>query len=459
MKIAIVGAGKLGLKVIENLINGGNSVTVIDKDETLLGKLSTHLDVMTIAGNAKNTAFLKENGIDHYDFLVATTDRDEKNIVIASFAKKIGCKRVIARVRDPEHMSQIEFIKESMNIDHIINPDLLITNEIYKYLVEQNSLDNGIYTKDKIALAEIPVSRMPQLAGRIVGRVQDLLPEMMIVAIDRAGKVIIPMIGEEIQEKDVIFIVGRKHDVTVLNNKVHENKKFTDIQRVMIVGGGKTGLYLASKLADRGTFVKLIEINKERCQYLAANLKNVMILHGDATDLSLLQDENFEKMDAFVTATGFDEENLLLALTAKRHNIPDVIAKISRESYSEIVASMGIDIILNPLNISANNIARYIQGTMRVISSTLIEGQAEMLEITAQSRMPLTDVPIKNLNLPEGIVIAAIHRGSDVIIPGGDTIIRGGDKVMMFALLSDSRDLEPLINTTVKRGFFKGDRK
>ena len=459
MKIAIVGAGKLGLKVIENLINGGNSVTVIDKDEMLLSRLSSHLDVMTIPGNAKETSFLENNDIGSYDFLVATTDKDEKNICIAAFAKKIGCKRVIARVRDPEHMNQIEFIKELMNIDHIINPDLLITNEIYKYLVEQNSLDNGIYTKDKIALAEIPVQRMKTLTGRLVGRVQDLLPEMMIVAIDRGGKVIIPMVGEEIQEKDVLFIIGRKHDVTVLNNKVHENKKFTDIQRVMIVGGGKTGLYLASKLADRGTFVKIIEIDKARCQYLSSHLKNVMVLHGDATDISLLEDENFEKMDAFVTATGFDEENLLLALTAKKHKIPDVIAKISRESYGEIISSMGIDMVLNPLNISANNIARYIQGTMRVISSTLIEGQAEMIEITAQNRMPMTGTQIRDLKLPDGIVIAAIHRGSEVIIPGGDTIIREGDKVMMFALLSDSDALEPLINVKTKIGFFKGDRK
>lgn len=459
MKIAIVGAGKLGLKVIENLINGGNSVTVIDKDEMLLSRLSSHLDVMTIPGNAKETSFLENNDIGSYDFLVATTDKDEKNICIAAFAKKIGCKRVIARVRDPEHMNQIEFIKELMNIDHIINPDLLITNEIYKYLVEQNSLDNGIYTKDKVALAEIPVQRMKTLTGRLVGRVQDLLPEMMIVAIDRGGKVIIPMVGEEIQEKDVLFIIGRKHDVTVLNNKVHENKKFTDIQRVMIVGGGKTGLYLASKLADRGTFVKIIEIDKARCQYLSSHLKNVMVLHGDATDISLLEDENFEKMDAFVTATGFDEENLLLALTAKKHKIPDVIAKISRESYGEIISNMGIDMVLNPLNISANNIARYIQGTMRVISSTLIEGQAEMIEITAQNRMPMTGTQIRDLKLPDGIVIAAIHRGSEVIIPGGDTIIREGDKVMMFALLSDSDALEPLINVKTKIGFFKGDRK
>ena len=458
MKIAIVGAGKLGLKVIDNLIQGGNSVTVIDKDEELLSRLSSHLDVMTIAGNAKSSSFLKYHNIGNYDFLVATTDKDEKNICIASFAKALGCSRVIARVRDPEHMNQIEFIKELMNIDHIVNPDLLITNEIYKYLVEMNSLDNGIYTKDKIALAEIAVSRMPHLIGKQVGRLNDILPETMIIAIDRKGKVIVPMIGEEILEGDVLFISGRVSEISELSTKTHVNKRYTNIQRVMIVGGGKTGLYLAKKLSERGTFVKIIEINKERCHYLSTHLKNVMILHGDATDLSLLEDENFEKMDAFVTATGFDEENLLLALTAKRHNIPDVIAKISRESYGEIVANMGIDMVLNPLNISANNIARYIQGTKRVLSSTLINGQAEIIEITAAERMPITGRAIRNLNLPDGILIFAIHRGREVIIPGGDTVILDGDKVLMIAMLSESDALEPLINVKTKIGFFKGER-
>lgn len=458
MKIAIVGAGKLGLKVIDNLIQGGNSVTVIDKDEELLSRLSSHLDVMTIAGNAKSTSFLKDHNIGNYDFLVATTDKDEKNICIASFAKALGCSRVIARVRDPEHMNQIEFIKELMNIDHIVNPDLLITNEIYKYLVEMNSLDNGIYTKDKIALAEIAVSRMPHLIGKQVGRLNDVLPETMIIAIDRKGKVIVPMIGETILEGDVLFISGRVSEISELSKKMHVNKKYTDIQRVMIVGGGKTGLYLAKKLSERGTFVKIIEINKERCHYLSTHLKNVMILHGDATDLSLLEDENFEKMDAFVTATGFDEENLLLALTAKRHNIPDVIAKISRESYGEIVSNMGIDMVLNPLNISANNIARYIQGTKRVLSSTLINGQAEIIEITAAERMPITGRAIRDLNLPDGILIFAIHRGREVIIPGGNTVILDGDKVLMIAMLSESDALEPLINVKTKMGFFKGVR-
>lgn len=454
MKIAIVGAGKLGMRVIENLITGGNSVTVIDKNEAVLDKLSSHVDVMTILGNAKSTSFLKEHGIGSYDFLVATTDKDEKNLCIASFAKAIGCTRVIARVRDPEHMNQLEFIKELMNIDSIINPDLLITNEIYKYLAEKNTLTNGIFTSGQVSLLEFKIRKIPALVGKTIYESHEVIGRRLIVAIDRKGKVIIPRGNTELMENDTLYVVGTKEEISELSKKVHERGKYTDLQRVMILGGGKTGFFLAQKLSDFGAFVKLIERDKERCQYLSNRLKNVMVLHGDATDLSLLEDENFEEMDAFVTATGFDEENLLLALTAKSHGIEDVIAKISRESYGDIIEKMGIDMTLNPLNISANNIARYIQGNKRVISSTLIQGQAEIVEIYADYQMPITAAKIGDLHLPDGVIIAAIHRGRDVIIPDGNTRVLDGDRVMILSLLSSADNLEKLISVKEKKGFF-----
>ena len=453
MKIAIVGAGKLGLRVIESMITGGNSITVIDKDENLLDKLSSQMDVMTIAGNAKSVAFLRENNIGSYDFLVATTDNDEKNIVIASFAKALGCSKVIARLRDPEHMNQIEFIKEVMSIDFIINPDLLITNE---YLIEKNTLTNGVFTSSKTSLLECHAYKIPKLINQKIIDVGDVLPNMLIGAIDRNGKVIIPHGDTEILNDDILYIVGEKLEIAALSKHTIEKGKYTDIQRVMIIGGGKTGLYLASKLSDFGIFVKIIEIDKNRCHYLSTHLNNVMILHGDATDLTLLEEENFEEMDAFITATGFDEDNLLLALIAKSHGIEDVIAKISRESYEEIISKMGIDIALNPLDISANNIVRYIQGTKNILSSTLIQGQAEIIEIVADDRMPITFEPLNKLELPEGILIASIHRGRQVIIPDGNAQIQDGDIVMILSLLNETEDLEKLINIKDKLGFFRG---
>jgi trk system potassium uptake protein TrkA len=179
-----------------------------------------------------------------------------------------------------------------------------------------------------------------------------------------------------------------------------------------------------------------------------------MVLHADATDLQVLEEENLEMMDAVVTATGFDEDNLLLALTAKQHHVEDVIAKVSRTSYAEIISKMGIDVALNPLDISTSNIIRFVQGSKKVLSSQLIQGQAEIIEIIATHNMKILNTPIKNLEMPDGVIFAAIHRGNEVIIPNGNTIIEEDDKVILLGLLSDISETEKLLTDKGKFSFF-----
>lgn len=455
MKVAIVGAGKLGRKVAEALLGGDNAVTIIDTDSELLQKINSHIDVMTINANAKETKILKNINISSYDFLIATTGSDEANIVIASFAKKLGCSKVIARVRDPEHMQQINFIKDVMGIDHIVNPDLGITVEIYKYLAEKYTLSNGIFSSGKVSLIEFNSDKYPALIGLSMKNIPKILPNMLVVAISRNGKVIIPHGDSVIESDDDLYVIGEKEPILKLNSKVHERGKYTDLQKVMIIGGGKTGFYLAEMLAEFGAAVKIIEKDKERCHYLSTHLEDVMVLHGDATDMTLLEEENMDKMDAVVTATGFDEDNLLLALMAKRHGIEDVIAKVSRESYVEIISAMGIDMALNPLDITTSNIMRFVQGSKKVLSSQLIQGQAEIMEIIATPHMKILDKQLRELDLPEGILFAAIHRGTDVIIPNGFTEILEDDRVILIGLLSDISSTENLLRDTGRLGFLK----
>ncbi len=454
MKIAIAGAGKLGIKVAEALLGGDHSITIIDKNEGLLQKLSSQMDLLTVTGNAKQISLLESIGIDAYDYLISATNSDEKNIVICSFAKKLGCNKVIARVRDPEHMNQIDFIKENMEIDYVVNPDFAITLEIYKYLVEKYTLSNGIFSSGRIALIEFNTDKMKEIIGRTVNFVNESLGNMHVVSLSRNGKVIIPNKNTEILEDDYLYVVGDKTPIMRLNSHVHEKGKYNNLQKVMILGGGKTGLYLSQKLAEFGASVKLIEKDKARCQYLSNHLDDVLVLHGDATDMTLLEEENIDEMDAVVTVTGFDEDNLLLALMAKQHGVEDVIAKVSRESYGSLIERMGIDMALNPLDMTVSNILRFIQGSKRVISSQLIQGQAEMIEIIADDHMRLVNKPIGHLDLPEGIMIAAIHRGADVIVPDEDTEILKNDRVIIISLLSEVPELEKYI-TFGKTGFFK----
>ena len=451
MKIAVVGAGKLGLKIVNALVGGNHSITVIDKNETILNKISQQYDVLVACGNAKQISLLRRESINTFDFLIACTDSDEKNIVIASFAKKLGCTKVIARVRDPEHMNQIDFIKETMNVDHIVNPDLGITLEIYKYLVEKYTLTNGIFSSGKVSLVQFKAKRLPRLIDLSMVEVSKVLPNMLVIALSRNGKIIIPHGQTTIEAEDTVYLIGEKNQIAELHRKVYEKGKYTDLQKVMIAGGGKTGYYLADKLSEFGVSVKLIEKSKERCYYLSTHLDDVMVLHGDATDSVLLEEENLDEMDAFVAATGLDEENLLLALIAKQRNIEDVIAKVSRQSYKDLIERMGVDMVLNPLDIVASNILRYIQGSKRIISYLLIQGQAEIMEIIASEDMKLANTPLKHVKLPDGVLVAAIHRGPKVIIPNGDTKIMADDKVTIFCLLSDIGELEKLM--TNKRGF------
>ena len=445
MKVAIVGAGKLGYRVAAALLGGDYAITIIDKNENVLSKLSQQLDVLTINADARDINVLKSAGVSGFNYLLAVTDNDETNILIASFAKKLGCRRVIARVREPEHMNQLGFIKETMGIDSIVNPDLAITVEIYKYLAEKYTLSNGIFTSGKIALIEFPSKKYPALLNLAIPQVKDVLPGMLIAAISRNGKVIIPHGDDMIKPGDFLYVIGEKDHIITLNKTVHERGKYTNLQKVMIIGGGKTGFYLAEMLAEFGAAVKLVEKDLDRCRYLSTHLTNVMVLHSDGTDLSLLEEENMNEMDAFVTATGYDEENLLLALTAKQHGIDDVISKVSHESYKDLIERMGVDMVLNPLDITASNILRFIQGSKKIISSLLIQGQAEIMEIVAHSHMTMIGVPLAQLNLPDGVLIAAIHRGQQVIIPNGSTVIEWNDRVIILSLLSEIGDLEKLL--------------
>jgi trk system potassium uptake protein TrkA len=445
MNIVIVGVGKLGAKVCESLISGNYDITLIDTNEDLLNRMSMQFDVYTLCGDARDLNLLNSIDIGSFDCAIVSTGSDEANIIIGKSCKRLGCRIVIARLREPEYMKNYEFIRACFDIDYIVNPDSAITNEIYKYLAEKYTLYNGIFTSGDIAMIEFQARKMPELVGIPMPDVKEIIPDMLVAAISRNGKIIIPHGGDVIEKHDFIYLVGEKEKIMPLKEKVFTKEKYTNIQKVMIIGGGKTGYYLAEKLANFGVSVKLVEKDKKRCQYLSTRIPNVMILHGDGTDISMLEEENIGEMDAFVTVTGFDEQNLLLALTAKQKGIEDVISKVSRERYLNMIENMGVDMVLNPLDITAGNIFSIIQSGQRVISSFIIQGQAEIVEVIASSGMMMLGGTLNDLELPEGLMIAAIYRDGKVIIPDGDTIIKENDRVLIMTLLTEIADLEKLL--------------
>ena len=454
MKIAILGAGKLGSILTETLLAGNHDITLVDTNEKKLETIAQNFDVLTYAGDIHRVSLLKEIGINTYDFTLAVTGSDDANIFAASCAKALGCKKVVARVTEPEHMQQTDFICHNFKIDAIINPDMLITSEIYRYLVEKYSLSNGVYTSKRIALIELDAYKEPRVVGKPITEFRNILSDTLVVGISRHGQVIIPHGNDIIKENDIIYLVGEKKAMLEYAKKF-TRKRGRDAQKIMIIGGGRTGFFLAQKLSEYGANVKLVESNEKRCHYLSNNLRNVMVLHGNGADISLLEEENLEQMDAFVTATGFDEENLLLALTAKNKGVEDVISKVSHESYNDLISQMGIDVVLNPMDISASAILRIVNGSKRVLSSVLLQGQAELLEIYVDETMSIINTPLRDLNLPDYAIIAAINRGTKTIIPDGNTEIHPGDHLIVVCLLSHIGYIETILKPHEKLNLFK----
>lgn len=446
MRVVIVGAGKLGLAITEALLGGGNEITLIDNNQERISVASNQYDVFTICADARKIDVLKELPIEDQNLLIAATGSDETNMMIASFAKKLGCGLVMARVREPEHVNQMGFIKEQLGIDHLLNPDMACASAIFKYLTETHSMGKGKFNLDGVSILEFEIEKMNKMINLQVKDAASHLDGLLIAAISRDGKIMIPNGSTTLMAEDIIYVIGETESIDKLGLTVSEKADVTNVGRVMIAGGGNTGYFLSKMLAGKNIGVKLIEKDKSRADQLSGMLDNVLVLNADATEPGLLREENLDSMDAFVALTGFDEENLLLSLIAKDAGVEDVVTKISRKSYSFLTERIGVAMTINPMDMCANNVLHKVRKEGVVQFNKLINGQAQFVEIVAQNGMPLISKPLASLDIPEGVLIAAINRNGEIIIPRGGTQIMPGDKVTALSLLSNSAALEGLLS-------------
>lgn len=444
MKVIIVGAGKLGQKLAESMINEEIDVTVIDNNPIVIERINDHLDCLTIVGNGIDIAMLRSLDIESCDLLVACTDGDETNTVICTLAKKLGCKSTIARIRNTEYKEQLDFIKKEMGIDQIVNPDLATANVIETYLLRSYNFYSGDFADGRIQMVDFNVGVADEFVGK---KLKDLknFQSLLIAAVSRYGQIIIPNGDTELEAFDTIYVIGKTKDISKLGKILEEDANKRKVQRLMIFGGSNTAIFLAKKLIDKGISVTIIEQDIARCHELSEKLDGALIIQGDGTNIHLLEEEQLKTMDAFIGLSGFDETNLLMALMAKQTGVPKVISKISRPNYNKIIDKLDIDAAFNPVFITASSILKFVRGGKVISVSLILGGDAEVVELIVSEGAAIVGKPLAELNLPEGIIIGAIVHGKEVIIPNGKSIIHGNDRIISFCLSKDVQMLKSLI--------------
>ncbi len=443
MRIIIIGAGKVGYNLAENLYKE-NHVTIIDKSMEALSKAEENMEVLCIKGNGVSTNTLLEAGVKNVDLLIAVTNSDEINMVSCLTAKKLGAIKTVARIRDPEYAEELSLLKEQLELDMIINPEQAAADEIARTLSFSTAMNVESFAKGRVKLVEIHVTEeMPLVGVRLRDIPNKFSSSILIGVIVRGEDVIIPDGDFCIEENDRIYVIGKQSNIFNFSKMV--GKCPVKLRHAMIVGGGRIAIYLANLLTEMSMKVKIIEINKQKCIELSELLPESLIINGDGSDEEVLRSENISEMDAFISMTGMDEENLMAALIAKQNGAKKVICKISRLNYINIVKSLNIDSVICPKLITTNQILAYVKGNEIETLYRIIEGKAEIIEFIADQRCKLLDIKLKKITLPKDVIIATIVRKDEIVIPHGTDMIKEGDRVIIITKNSNIGNLDDLI--------------
>ncbi len=448
MRILIVGAGEVGFNIARKLAEEHHEVVLIDKSKEKIKRVEEILDVKAILGSATSPRVLMEAGLKECDLMIAATDSDEVNLVVCFLSKKLNPKVTkIARIRNVEYTHEYGIIsKDVLGIDYIIDPGMEMVKNIMHILEHPWASDVIDLADGKLRLVAISIGDNSALKGI---RLRDFKPKessLLIGAIVREDKVIIPRGDDAIQKGDLVYFVtvpGRDENISHLSES-----KVIQTKRVMIVGGGQVGLTLAKTLEHKKISAKIIEKDPHKCQVLAEELEKVMVINGDATDKDLLVEEDVGEMDFIIALTEDEENNILCSLLAKKLGAKKAITRINRLTYLPLVSSIGIDIVVSSRLAAVKAILGFVRRG-KVLSVTPLRSEnAEVIEAEAVAGTPIVNRPLKNINFPLGAIVGAIVREGKVIIPKGDTIIKPTDKLIIFAMEKSLAKVENLLTAT-----------
>ncbi len=453
MRILVVGAGKVGATLAEHLTNEAHDVVVIDSDEAVLQRCEDTLDVLCVHGNGANAQTLMDAGVDHADILVAATAGDEVNMLCCLVGKRLGAKYAIARIRDPQYNESLTLLQHEMGIDLAVNPERATALEISRLLRFPFASNIESFAKGLVEMVEFRAQPHDAVTGC---KLKDLntrlpgLPRVLYAACERGGEVTIPTGEYTIEPGDRVFVAGDQMSIT--NFFRYLGRDTHAVKNVMILGGGRISYYLARIIAPLGMKVTLIEIDPDKAARLSEELPSVNVLEGDGTNQELLEQEGLQSMDAFITLSDRDEENLLTGLYASTQGVPKVVVKNNRVNYADVISRMGLESIISPRQITSANILRYVRarigghGTKVEKLYRLLEGKAEAMEFIAREGEPYIGIPLKDLTMRRNSIVAVIVRRGKVIVPFGNDTIEKGDSVVIITTESSIGDLNEVIS-------------
>lgn len=450
MKIIIVGCGQVGETLAAELGGEGNDITIVDLSSEKINGITSRLDVMGVVGNGATHTTLEEADIDTADLLIAVTDSDELNLLCCIIAKRHGSCRVIARVQSPEYSTEAAYLKDEIGLAMVINPEEAAAEEIARVLRFPAANKIETFAKGRVELLKFKIDSDSLLVGMSVKEVVTKLKcNILVCTVERDDEVYIANGDFVFAEKDLISIIASPKSSSDFFKKINHNSH--SVKDALIIGAGEIAHYLCDILRKAPISLKVIDKNRERCKELASMYKNVTVINGDETDRELLIEEGVEKADAFVVLSDYDEENIFLSLFAKSTGRGKIVTKINKPEYDDVIQHLDIDTAIYPKSITSDMIVRYVRAMKNTLGSNVetmysfIKGVVEATEFIVGENSPISSAPISELKFKRDVLVAAILRNGEVIIPRGSDTIRCGDDVVIVSKLLGLNDISDVL--------------
>lgn len=435
MKILIIGAGAVGFNLAKQLSLEGHDISVVEKDQDLVKRITEKLDVFVVPGSAISPTILEEAGVKDADMVLAVTNSDEINMVVCMLSHSYGARTNIARIRNPEFNNKQPVLHQNgFHIDHIVNPEKITINSILNIIGTPGAIYVADFTEGDILLRGFVVPADAPIAGKKLSELKEIeaTDSFLIVAIQRNGEMVIPSGETKLLPHDNIFVLVAKEALPFFLPMV--NRRADEVEKVIIFGVNRASLELAKKLEEKKIDVTIIEPDKEKTQQAATVLDKTIILQGSPLDIDLLRESSVDITDFFVALSENEQTNILSSLLAKRFGAKKAIVLTEDPAFVTIINSLGIDIVINPRLITVGSILQHIRRGHTLSVIKFHQSEAEAMELVAEEDSKIVGKPLKEISFPQGSILGAIVREGVMQIPTGSTIINPGERIIVFAL-------------------------